>query len=175
MASHAEDRAVPAAGNFKLAIHLARVIGGDQVLAAILDPFHRTPSEPRGKWNQKILGVEFTLDPEPAADVDLDHVDCVFLDAEHRRERAAIEEQHLGRAKNSEPAGVPFRDLPARLERQSGQAVAAKCFLARVIRFGESPVGIAQRNGVTDRAIAAALFEQQRRCGFGGVAMRQRR
>ena len=70
-----EDGAVARARDLELAIDLARMIGRDQMLAAILDPFHRTADQPRRERNEKILRIELALDAEAAADVDLDHVD----------------------------------------------------------------------------------------------------
>ena len=87
MPAHGENRAVAPARDLHLAIDLARVVGRDQMLAAILDPFHRPADEPRRERDQKILGIELALDAEAAADVDLDHVDVALGDPEHRRER----------------------------------------------------------------------------------------
>ena len=50
---------------------LARMIGGDQVLAAILDPFHRPPQAQRGDADQHVLGIELAADAEAAADMAL--------------------------------------------------------------------------------------------------------
>ena len=48
---------------------LARMIGGDQMLAPVLDPFHR-PAEPqRGEADQHVLGIELAADAEAAADM----------------------------------------------------------------------------------------------------------
>ena len=82
-----EDRAVARAGDLQLAVDLARMVGRDQVLAAILDPLHRTADQARRERDEEILRIELALDAEAAADVDLDHVDVGLGDAEHRRQR----------------------------------------------------------------------------------------
>ena len=46
VAAQRQDRAVALAGDLELAFGVARVIGGDQMLAAVLDPFHR-PADSR--------------------------------------------------------------------------------------------------------------------------------
>ena len=47
----------------------ARVVGGNEVLAPVLDPFDR-PAEPhRGAAHQHVLGIKLAAHPEPAADM----------------------------------------------------------------------------------------------------------
>ena len=58
-----------------------------EMLAAVLDPFHRPADQARRERNQEIFRIELALDAEAAADIDLDHVDVGLGDAEHRRER----------------------------------------------------------------------------------------
>jgi hypothetical protein len=48
---------------------LARMIGCDQVLAAVLDPFHRPVEALGGDADQHILGIKFATDAEPTADM----------------------------------------------------------------------------------------------------------
>ena len=50
---------------------LARVISRDQVLAAILDPFHRTLKPQRGEAGEYVLRIEFAAHAEAAAGVAL--------------------------------------------------------------------------------------------------------
>src|SRR5581483_9649043 len=74
LAAQAEDRAVASARDLQLAIDLARMVDGEQMLAPVLDPFHRAVDLARGKWNQKVLRIEFTAHAEAAADVEFDHI-----------------------------------------------------------------------------------------------------
>ena len=73
----AEPRIVPSrvAGDLDLAIHLARVVHRDQVLAPVLDPAHRAADMPRGERDQEILGIELAARAEAAADIVLDQID----------------------------------------------------------------------------------------------------
>ena len=116
------------------------------MLPAIVDPLHRAADQARRERNEKILRIEFALDAETAANIDLDHVDVGFGDAEHRRERAAVEEQDFGRAEHGEPLvrRVPFGNLAARFQRQAGQPVAAEAFLAGVFGLGEGGIRVAE-------------------------------
>ena len=75
VAAQAEDVAVARAGDLDVAIDLARVIGRHQVLAAVLDPFHRAADVAGRERDQEILGIELAAHAEAAADVGLDHVD----------------------------------------------------------------------------------------------------
>ena len=103
MPAHGEDRAVALCTRSRSRNRPRANDWSRQMLAAVLDPFHRPADQPRRERDQEILGIELALDAEAAADVDLDHVDVVFGDAEHRRERAAVEEQHLGGAEHGQP------------------------------------------------------------------------
>ncbi len=48
---------------------LARMVGGDEMLAPVLDPFHR-PAEPqRGEADQHVLRIKLAADAEAAADM----------------------------------------------------------------------------------------------------------
>ena len=92
------DRAVAIAGDLKLALDVAGVIGRNQMFPAILDPFHR-PADGLGcERNQEILGIELAADAERAADVALDHGDGIFRQRQLRREDAADGEGDLGGA-----------------------------------------------------------------------------
>ena len=48
---------------------LARMIGGDEMLAPILDPFHRPAEAERRGADQDILGIELATDAKAAADM----------------------------------------------------------------------------------------------------------
>src|SRR6478735_8661657 len=69
---------------------VARMIGRGQVFAPILDPFDRAAKLQRGGADQKILGIEFTPDAEPAADVTLVKLDGLWCSLQHPCDRVAI-------------------------------------------------------------------------------------
>ena len=48
---------------------LARMVRRDQMLAAVLDPFHRHAEPQRGEAHQHVLGIELAADAEAAADM----------------------------------------------------------------------------------------------------------
>src|SRR5206468_1816154 len=120
-----EDRAVGVRGDLQLAHDLARMIGGNEALAAILDPLHRTPEPHGGQRDQQILRIELAAHAEAAADVDLDQLDAGLVQTEHASERAAIEEGHLRRAEHGELARRPRRNEAPRFQRYAAVAVAS--------------------------------------------------
>ena len=70
-----EDDAVGIDRGADLVQLLARMIGGDQMLAAVLDPFHRAIEFFCGDADQHVLGIKLAADAEAAADmgfVDMD-------------------------------------------------------------------------------------------------------
>jgi hypothetical protein len=177
VAAQAEDDPVARAGDLDVAVDLARVVGRHQVLAAILDPFHRPADVAGRERNQEILGIELAAHPEAAADVGLDHVDRALRQPEHGRQHLAVEEQNLGGAENREPAVgcIPFGDQAAGLQRQPGKAVTTEALAAAVVRLGEGRIGVAERHAIAHRAVAAALLEQQRPVARRRVPVRHRR
>ena len=50
---------------------LARMIGGDQMLAPVLDPFHRPAQAHGGDADQHVFRIELAADAEAAADMRL--------------------------------------------------------------------------------------------------------
>jgi hypothetical protein len=55
---------------------LARMIGGDQVFAAILEPFHRAMESLGGDADQDIFRVKLAAHAEAAADMRFMDMDC---------------------------------------------------------------------------------------------------
>ena len=80
-AAQRQDRAVAVASDLQLAFGVARVVGGSEMLAAVLDPLHRTAGEARRERDQEVLRIEFAARAEAAADVVLDHADRAFRQA----------------------------------------------------------------------------------------------
>src|SRR5205814_2008646 len=94
----AADRAVALARDLDLAVGLARVVAGDEVLAARLDPSHRPAELARRERDEKVVRIELAAHAERAAGVALDHADVGFRHAEERREDPPAEERRFGRA-----------------------------------------------------------------------------
>ena len=57
---------------------VTRVRGREEMLAAILDPLHRTLEAQSQQADDEILGIEVALDPEPSANVGRDHAHLVL-------------------------------------------------------------------------------------------------
>ena len=85
---------------------LARMIGGDQMLAPVLDPFHR-PAEPqRAEADQHVLGIKLAAHAEAAADV-------AFVEM-HARRRAA---EHAGQMLSRFQCGTLAAPCSSRMSR----------------------------------------------------------
>src|SRR5712691_218811 len=99
-----------------------RVVDGEEVLAAGLDPLHGSAGEDGREGDEKILGIELAASAEASADIALDEMDLPFAEAEHRAEHGAVEVRDLGRSPHREVAapGVEVGDESARLDRHSG-------------------------------------------------------
>src|SRR3954454_21984239 len=132
------------------------MIGGEQMLAAILDPLYRPAAEARRKRDQKVLRIEFAARAEAAADVVLHHADSAFRQAEMFCQHAPIEERDLGGAVDGQSSArrIPFRQEAARLHRDGAVALDREVLAASVCRAAESGIGIAAQTGKGEREIA---------------------
>ena len=101
VAAQAEDRAVAVERDLEIAFGLARMGDRHEMLAAVLDPFHRMAVLARGEGDQEILRVELAARAETAADVVFDIVDRLLRQIHHRRHGAAVEERQLRRARHA--------------------------------------------------------------------------
>ena len=170
-------RAVALAGDLQLAFGVAGVVRGDQVLAAVLDPFHRAAELARRERDQEILGIELAAHAEAAADVGLDHGDGVLRQPHLLRQDAAVGEDHLGHAGDGEMAfgRVPFGEQAARLHRHGAEALHDKVLAAGVGRVAERRVRVALHRRQRDDVIAAGRLEQQAFVLARGLAVGHRR
>ena len=132
---------------------LARMIGRDQVLAPVLDPFHRPPKPQRGEADQHVLGIKLATNAEPAAHMALEQMHARSAAAEHAGDAGAIPVRHLGGAIKLQhvAGGVVARDGAARLQRHAGMPPDGK------IEFDDDS-GVAKRR----REIAIGLFHDRR-------------
>ena len=126
---------------------LPRMIGGDQVLTAVLDPFHRPAKPQRRRADQDILGIKLAADAEAAADMALVKMNPRRREPEHPGDLIAIPVRHLGGAMQLEylARAVIAADRAAGLERYAGMAPDAQ--LERHDRMG-----------VAERRIQVAVF-----------------
>ncbi len=172
-----QDGAVARAGDLQLAFGIARMVGREQIFAAILDPFHRATGETRRERHEEIFRIEFAARTEAAADVELQHAHRQFRQVHHLRQHPPIGERHLGRATNDHLllVCVPFGEQAARLHRHGRMALDAEMLAAGIGRVLERRFGVAAhgRHGVGD--IGADLLEQQHVVLARRVAIRHRR
>ena len=100
LATQADDDALPIAGDFQIAGGFAGMVGRQEVLAPVLDPFHGAIESARDGGDQEVLRVEFTANAEAASGIRYLHNDGALREIEHRRQHAAVEERHLGDAEH---------------------------------------------------------------------------
>ncbi len=119
-----EEAAIAVDGGAQLVTLLARMIGRDQMLAPVLDPFHR-PAEPqRGETNQHVLGIKLAANTEPSAHVAFEEMHARRAAAEHAGDVVAVPVRNFGGAVELQHVarGVVMSDRAARLQRNAGMA-----------------------------------------------------
>ena len=84
-----------------------------EMLAAVLVPFHRAAELHRRRRDHRLLGIERRLGAEAAADVGRDHADRFEIALEQVGERAAAEMRRLRRRPDREHVGRRRRSSPA--------------------------------------------------------------
>src|SRR5215470_17176980 len=138
------------------------MIYGKQMLAAILDPFHRPTDFARGERNEKIFGVEFPAYAKAPTDVEFEHVDGALRQTKHLRQRAAIEEIDFGCTTDLQAprCSIPFGDHAARFHRQRRVTMRTEFLFSCVFGRAKLSVDIANARLVTDGDIRAVFLEQ---------------
>ena len=119
-----EQAAVAVRGQGQVPMLFAGVVGGQEVLAAVLDPAHR-PAEPaRQVGNEEVLGIELAAGAEAAAHVALDEADLVLADVQQVGQHAPVEVRNLGHTphRHSLATGVPLGKETPGLHGQRGVA-----------------------------------------------------
>ena len=157
----AEDAAVLVDRDAREMALLAALVGAHQMLAPVLDPFHR-PAEPhRGDQHQQVLGIELAADAEAAADMALVHVQRRRPAVEHAAERFAIAVRDFRRAVQLEQIlrGVVDADGTTGLQRHAGVAAGLQIELDHRVRVAERGVDVAEAVMQHDRFGAAAGLE----------------
>ena len=103
---------------------LPRMIGGDQMLAPVLDPLHRAAEPQRGKADQHVLGIKLAANTEAAADMALEQMHAGGIASQHAGDVVAIPVRHLGGAMKLQhvAGGVIARDRATGFERNAGMA-----------------------------------------------------
>jgi len=128
---------------------LARLVGAQQVLAAVLDPACRAPQQAGDKGRQELLGVEAVLDAEAAADVGGDDPDRMLRYVEHVRQHTPDDVRRLCGVPHGErfaqldplPAGYDA----ARLHRLAAEAAELEGLPHDQVGLAEGLVNVADR------------------------------
>ena len=146
--------------------------GGDQVLATVFHPSHRSTECDRGECNSDLLRRRRDLLAEAAADVRDDHPDSVLRQAGGRRQATAQQMMPLGRCphRQSSTSGVVVGHTAPRLHRGSRQPASVELGSVDPVRRGHDRIGFAKglRGPVDD--VGAEIGEQQRSVLAGGSA-----
>jgi len=164
VAAQRHDAPIALAEDLDLAVHLARVVGGEQVLAPVLGPLHRLAEPPRGERDQEIFRIELAAHAEATADVGLQHVDAVLGQIHVLRQHAARRERHLRRTGYRElgARAVPLRQQPARLHAHGGVALHGEALFAAVGRLHVQRIALGGRVGDGELALVAIDHRGQR-------------
>ena len=99
---------------------LARVIGGHQMLAPVLDPFHGTLEFERGDRDEHVFGIELAPDAEAAAGVAFFQMHGGRCASQNAGEIVARAVRHLGRAVKLEHVVRRGRSAPSAPRVSSG-------------------------------------------------------
>jgi hypothetical protein len=172
------DAPLPIEADLDVVILLARVVGGHQVLAAVLDPLDGTVQAHGRPRHDQVLRVELAAHAEAAADLQLHELDQVLGMSEQIGQHAPVEVRDLGHAPQAEhPAPrVVRRGQAPGLHGYAGVALDREA-LAHPMRGrreharGVSPMGlqpvhhVAPEHLVQDRG---AGLERAARIGHGG-------
>jgi hypothetical protein len=99
----------------------AGMIGGDEVFAPILDPFHRAAEPERGDTDEHVFGIKFAAHAEAAAGMAFMKMNRRGGAPEHARERITIPMRDFRRAVKFEhvAGGIVARNGAARFQRHA--------------------------------------------------------
>ena len=119
-----ENAPVTIDGGADVMLLLARMIGGDQMLAAILDPLDRPPHAQRRGAYQNVLRIELAANAETAADMTLIEVNRRCGASKHAGDLVPIPMRHLGGAVKLEHVArrIVSGDRAAGFQRDAGMA-----------------------------------------------------
>src|SRR5512139_1011402 len=79
-----------------MVVLFARMIGRDQMLTPVLDPFDRALELESGGADQNVLGIDFAPNAEPAADMTFVELNGLSFPPQHLGDCVAIPVRHLG-------------------------------------------------------------------------------
>jgi hypothetical protein len=143
------------------------VIGRQEMLAPVLDPFDGTIELARDRRDQEVLRVEFTANPEAAPRVRDLHDDGGFRKIEHGREHFSVEERDLGDPEHGHAllVRIPLGGQAPRLHRNSGVALNGEALAPHVICRSERCFDVTSPDFGRGRVRSGALMNQNRALG----------
>ena len=137
-----------------------------QMLAPVLDPAHRMADLQRDRGDRNVLRHDPVLAAETAADIGRDHAHLVLRDAEHPRQRQALNLAALRRQIDDEfvEPVIPIGEHAAAFERHGGLPVEPQPAVQPDRRRGED-FRIAFDDAGADVGVARPLIEHARTVG----------
>ena len=114
-----------------------------EILAALLEPFHRTSESPRQRGDRDVLGEHLHLEPEPAADVGAHDPHPRVRQTKRIRQGRAHDRRGLVGRPDRERFAIPVGQDAARLERRGRAATVLECLAQDDRRAREGPVDVA--------------------------------
>ena len=122
------------------------MVGGLEVLRAVLDPAYGRAEVHGGEGDQEVLGVELAAGAETAAHRRLDEVDRALGQSAQLREDAPVGVGHLGGAPDREHRAtvVVLRHQAAGFERDRGMTIGLEGLLDDEVTLGERTLHIAR-------------------------------
>ena len=140
---------------------LARLVGAHEMLAPILDPFHRTLEAQGGDEDQNVLGVDLAANAETPAHMIFEEVQRCRRAPEHARQRLTVLVRHLGRAMELQhiTRAVIAPDGAARLQRHARMAPHLQIQRDNRMGAGEGALHIAKALGDDGRLRGQARRE----------------
>ena len=163
LAAQGEDRAVVGAGDLDLAARLARVGGGDQMLAPVLDPLDRPGRDARRRRGSgKSSGKPSPRSPNPPPTSFSTMAMASSARPSWPASALRTANDALAAPETVRKRAVPFGEQPARLHRHRRVALHRQALAAGIGGGRERRRRIALRGAIGNRDIVGAGIEQRR-------------
>ncbi len=135
---------------------LARLVGGQQMFAPVLDPSDGTTQPQGGGANNEILGVKLAPDSETAANAAFEQIDFGPIEPQRPRDLVAVGMGALGTTVIFQPAGVGIDPCQpaAALQRHAGMPPRPQLQFNHVIRCVKGGVDIAIAFSITVASVS---------------------
>ncbi len=121
------------------------MVGGLQVLGAVLDPPDRTLQAPGDPGHEDLFGVRASLQPEPAANLGCDHGDQAFIEPEALCDRLGDRMRSLRRGPDHNPVAGGRSHHASTFHRSARHARMRDLALHDAVCHRECPGHVARR------------------------------